>query len=396
MAPVQPQTAIVQSRNATSPGSLPLIASTEPVPTLPSPLHVLVRVRAVALNPNDHKMVAHFPISGNGAGCDFCGIVESVGDERDTGTADDAQTSTPVPAYHPHKPGTRVCGTVFPYPPAEEKENHHRLGAFAQYVVVDSRLLLRVPDHWTDLQGAALGGVGWSTVALAMSSLDALALPGLPSKPAEKNIPVLVYGGGTATGTMACQLLKLSGYTPIAVTHSSTSAALAKQYGATAIAHYTNTKNCLEEIRAASAGTLLRHTLDCITDPDSASLCFAAIARTGGRYACLEEFRNTWRTRRVVKVKEVMGYEVLERRVDLGPPGSVYTRGVNEAAAELGRSWAGEMQNLLDRGLVEAHPVQEVVGRGEEGMWADNVMAGLEELRTGGVRGRKLVVRISE
>lgn len=120
------------------------------------------------------------------AGCDFCGIVEAGGDKCK------------------FKPGTRVSGAVFPYKPDEPLS-----GSFAEWLVADSRLLLNIPPGWDDLQGAALGGVGWSTVCLALSHPEALALEGLPSKPIEKPVPVLVYGGASATGTMATQCLKL-------------------------------------------------------------------------------------------------------------------------------------------------------------------------------------------
>lgn len=185
MPPPQTQTAIiVQSPKTSSTCPLPLVVShSVPVSDLPSAAHVLVRVLAVALNPTDYKMVTHFSIPSSLIGCDFCGIVEK-------GVA--------------YAAGTRVCGAVFPYNP-EDPLN----GAFAQWVVADSRLLLRVPEQWDDLQGAALGGVGWGTAGLAFYDPDALALQGRPSKPVAKKEPILVHGGATATGTMACQLLKL-------------------------------------------------------------------------------------------------------------------------------------------------------------------------------------------
>ena len=83
-------------------------------------------------------------------------------------------------------------------------------GAVSQWVVADSRLLLKVPDGWSDTQAAALGAVGWSTVCMAVSDSEALNLPGLPSTPSEKPLSVLVYGSATATGIMAIQMLKLS------------------------------------------------------------------------------------------------------------------------------------------------------------------------------------------
>lgn len=173
------------------------------------------------------------------------------------------------------------------------------------------------------------------------------------------------------------------------------------QYGAANAVRYTgaNINDCLESIRGLTAdGPPLRHALDCITDVDSAALCFGALARTGGRYACLEQFQPAWRTRRVVKVKEVMGYEVLGRSVDLGGPESTYTRAENKAASEAGREWAAELQALLDRGALRAHPTQDVSSgeRGSSRPWARAVESGLQTLMVGGVRGRKLVVRISQ
>lgn len=125
-------------------------------------------------------------MKNNVAGCDFCGTVEQAGIS--------ALFST----------GTRVCGAVFPY-----RRNNRDNGAFAQWVVADSRHLLRVPEDWTDIHAAALGGVGWSTVCLAMSDPDALALECRPGDSMNKSIPVIVYGGATATGLIATQILKL-------------------------------------------------------------------------------------------------------------------------------------------------------------------------------------------
>lgn len=200
MAESKFQTAILQSGSDSASEALPLVISrSTPIPTLPSEHHVLVRVLAVALNPTDHKNPTHFPTPGQGVGSDFCGIVVDAG-------ADATDFAT----------GTRVCGAVFPYGRLDEKSYQHDTasssssnasGAFAEWLVADARLILRMPEAWNDLQGAALGGIGWGTVAAAMHC-DALALEGFPSTPARSE-PVLVYGGGTATGTMACQLLKL-------------------------------------------------------------------------------------------------------------------------------------------------------------------------------------------
>lgn len=187
MATRRTQTAVVQSKASPRPSGLPLaITTSKPVPELSSPYHVVVRVLAVGLNPTDYKMITHFFMDGNTVGCDFCGIVESAG------------ASALV------SPGERVCGADFPYRP-DNKLN----GAFAQYAVTDSRHVLRVPKDWSDTQAAALGAIGWCTACLAISDPAALSLKGMPSRPSEKPCPVLVYGGATATGLMAIQMLKL-------------------------------------------------------------------------------------------------------------------------------------------------------------------------------------------
>lgn len=181
------QTAVIQSKASPRPSGLPLaITSSKAVPELSSPYHVAVRVLAVGLNPTDYKMITHFFMDGNTVGCDFCGIVESAGES--------ALVST----------GDRVCGADFPYRP-DNKLN----GAFAQYAVTDSRHVLRVPKNWSDTQAAALGAIGWCTACLAISDPAALNLKGMPSRPTEKPSPVLVYGGATATGLMAIQMLNL-------------------------------------------------------------------------------------------------------------------------------------------------------------------------------------------
>ncbi|KAI0436036.1 putative alcohol dehydrogenase [Xylaria telfairii] len=377
-AAILPETQIALVQAPSSSSKIPLALSKNvPIPPLPSPDHVLVRVLAVALNPTDHKMPTHFPMPGSTAGCDFCGIVVS-----STASQSNQRRSPPPP------PGTRVCGAVYAYNPEDPLT-----GAFAEYVVADSRLLLRVPDHWTDLHAAALGGIGWGTAGLALWGSDAMGLEGRPARPVAGGPPVLVYGGATATGTMACQLLKLSGYHPIAVT-SKTSAALATRFGAADTVSYTSSK-CLDDIKGLLAKlpqpAPLRHALDCITDPESAAVCFGALSRTGGRYACLELFDEAWRSRRAVRVGVIMAYELWGARVILDDTnsGAAYSRAASPEKLQATIAWADEMQDLLDKGLVDNHPVHEV-----EGKW-DGIMNGLGMLQRGEVRGSKLVIRVS-
>lgn len=83
-----------------------------------------------------------------------------------------------------------------------------------------------------------------------------------------------------------------------------------------------------------------------------------------------------------------MGYEILNQRVNLGPT-TTYTREPSETAFQVGLTWANELQVLLDKGLLQTHPLMELQGRWE------GILKGLSMLQRGEVRGNKLVVRIS-
>ena len=135
-------------------------------------------------------MVTHFNLPNGIAGCDLSGVIVQEAEESS------AKAKFPL--------GTRVCGALFPYNPKSPYN-----GSFSQYCTIDSRLLVRVPESWNDLQAASLG-VALSTLSLAISDEKALALEGLPTKPTHTaGEVILVYGGATASATFAMQMMKL-------------------------------------------------------------------------------------------------------------------------------------------------------------------------------------------
>lgn len=178
------QTAIKQG-----PGGSLAVVHDAPVTPL-DPANILVGVAAVGLNPTDHKLPSKFPSPGATAGTDFAGTIVQIGSAV---TAAEAGLRT----------GQRVCGSVFGSNPLDRDT-----GAFAQYVQVPAELVARVPDYLSWEQAAALGGVGHTTVALALWS-SCLEIKATPEDPAGQGAYVLVYGGSTATGTMATQILSL-------------------------------------------------------------------------------------------------------------------------------------------------------------------------------------------
>lgn len=141
-----------------------------------------VRTEAVAINPSDTKMRGPFVTPGGVLGTDYAGVVVAVGSAvRDVAIGD------------------RVCGAQHAM-----KADAPERGSFCEYNLSAGRVWMRVPDSLTTEQAASFGA-GISTAGLA---IRALGLP-LPDAPVETPRIVLVYGGSTATGTIAMQLLRL-------------------------------------------------------------------------------------------------------------------------------------------------------------------------------------------
>ncbi|EKG15174.1 hypothetical protein MPH_07620 [Macrophomina phaseolina MS6] len=329
-----------------------------PIP-IPRPDEALVRITCVALNPVDAKSADLSPTPGATSGCDFSGTVVSVGEAVKQALS----------------PGDRVCGCVFGNNP---DESHN--GAFAEYVVVPGDLLLKVPEGMS-MQSAATLGVGVATAGMALYQTLKLPLPGT-SKPASGQ-HVLVYGGGTATGSLAIQLIKLSGMIPIAAC-SPRSAALARSLGAAATFDYRS-PTCGADIRAYTSDTLA-YALDCIADTGSMTICYAALSKQrGGAYVALDPFPVRAHTRRSVVPKWIVAFTIFDKPVNWQRP---FQREARPRDREFAEGWFRIAQGLLYEGAVRPHPQEERNG-GLEG-----VVEGLDSVRKGLVSGVKLVYTI--
>lgn len=87
-------------------------------------------------------------------------------------------------------------------------------GAFADYIVVKAHIQIRVPDHMSFADAATLG-VGTITVGQGMYQKLKIVQPVVSVEPVRTNEgskmqeQILIYGGSTATGTLAIQFAKL-------------------------------------------------------------------------------------------------------------------------------------------------------------------------------------------
>lgn len=82
--------------------------------------------------------------------------------------------------------------------------SNHADGAFAEFVIAKGHLQMKIP-HDMSFETAATLGAGINTVG--QSLYQSLALP-LPISEASDS-SVLIYGGSTATGSLAIQFAKL-------------------------------------------------------------------------------------------------------------------------------------------------------------------------------------------
>lgn len=173
-------------RQDTAQGTLQAI----PLPPLPDD-YILVQTAAVALNPTDHTTLTAPGDVGTLVGCDYAGTVLAVG-----------------PAVtKPFKFGDRICG--FAHGGNDLKP---WTGAFARFVAVKGDLQIKIPDgvSWEE---ASTVGVGVATAGWALWKELGLRTPDASGEGAVSDGDaaewVFVYGGSTASGSIAVQFATL-------------------------------------------------------------------------------------------------------------------------------------------------------------------------------------------
>jgi NADPH:quinone reductase len=156
-----------------------------PIPT-PGPSQVLIRVAVSGSNPKDWKHPEWVGSELN-QGDDIAGTVESVGS-----------------AVFEFRPGDRVAAfhTMF--------EPH---GSFAEFAVAEAHTTAKIPPGLS-FEAAATMPLAVLTAAVALH-VD-LALPA-PWFPAQKEIPLIIYGGASAVGAFAIKLATAANIHPLIV-----------------------------------------------------------------------------------------------------------------------------------------------------------------------------------
>lgn len=104
--------------------------------------------------------------------------------------------------FHKQSEAGLPTGTEIPTGNDANPEN----GAFARYIAVKGDLQMHIPDD-VSFEAASTVGVGIGTVGYGLYHVLKLRYPGSESK--EHGETILIYGGSTATGSLAIQFAKL-------------------------------------------------------------------------------------------------------------------------------------------------------------------------------------------
>ncbi|HSD96835.1 MAG TPA: zinc-binding dehydrogenase, partial [Sulfuricaulis sp.] len=191
----------------TAPGGPEVLKLQElPDPVLNHDTDILVRVKAAGVNPVDTKMRAKptvYPAPLPPVlGCDGAGVVEAVGK-----------------AVRDFKPGDQVFYCQAPH--------HDRFGSYAQYALVDQRLVAKKPKRLSFAEAAAAPLVLITAWEALHDRVDIKSWHKL-----------LVHAGAGGVGHIAIQLARIAGAEACATVGSADKAEFARSFGATRSVNY--------------------------------------------------------------------------------------------------------------------------------------------------------------
>lgn len=188
---------------------------------VPGDDHILIKNRAVAINPIDGKLqaLALYPLNyPEILGQDVAGEVIEVG-----------------PNVTRFKKGDRVLGNAIGF---HTKRNEEK--GFQAYTILETHMASKIPASMS-FETAVVLPLGTSTAACGLFHADFLNLQ-LPTEPAQKltGKVLLVWGGASSVGCNAIQLAVAAGYEVIA-TASPKNFELVKKLGASQVFDYHET-----------------------------------------------------------------------------------------------------------------------------------------------------------
>ncbi len=349
--------------------------------TAPRDDEIVVRVRAVAVNPFDRAIQTigdiitpwiTYPFV---VGSDLAGEVVQVGR---------LVTRFQV--------GDRVLGYAAG---SDKRRNRAAEGAFQEYAVVLAHMAAPIPDTMAFAQAAVLP-LGVSTAACGLYQTDFLGLHAPSSVPAPTGKTLIVWGGSTSVGSNAIQLAVASGY-DVVTTASPHNFDYVKALGAREAFDYRS-KTVIVDMIGALRGREIVGAL--AIGAGSAAACFDIVgACEGTRFVALATPAASFDAvsagrRRLLQlapavVRMIAGNVKLALKARRRGVRSKFIWGSDLIANEVGPMIFEQfLPDALAQARFVAAPPPEVVGTG-----LAHIPAALERQRLG-VSARKLVVAL--
>ncbi|KAL2802324.1 GroES-like protein [Aspergillus granulosus] len=331
-----------------SPGSIELVRDA-PIPKVRDG-YILVKTAAVALNPTDWKHIDDIPTPGATVGCDYSGTVVEV--------------ATDVSKV---KPGDRVAGMVH-----GSNASNLEDGAFGEYIIAKAAIQLKIPDDVSFEEAASLGA---GAITAGQHLYQSLGLP-LPTTPSETPTPILIYGGSSATGTIAIQLAKHSGLIVI-TTCSPRHFELVRSLGAHHVFDYRSS-TAITDIKHVTHNSL-SYVLDTVATEETARFCCEVMGSKGGKYSSLTPIPHL--PRDDVLNGTYMAFTAIGEEFEIGGQSVP----ASPKDLEFSAGFMRIVEQLWAKGEIRVHPV-DVRDPGLGG-----IEEGLQEMKEGRVSGVKLV-----
>ncbi|KAI0175366.1 chaperonin 10-like protein [Pestalotiopsis sp. NC0098] len=333
----------------------PMTITTSALPT-PVGSEVLIRVRAVAINPADWAVQTlgvvvkpeFYPYVN---GCDVSGEVVSVG-----------------PTQQRFRVGDRVTALATAF-----RSGDTRCGAFQEYMIGTEPFMAKIPDHVEFREAAVLPlCLSTSSAMLFSSELMGFNLPraGVPVN--SKAEVVLVWGGSSSIGCNAIQALKAAGYI-VAATASESNHTLLRDMGVDYVFDHRSEGVVDSIVKALESAGKLAGVYNAIITEDTTRACAEIASRVDGRK----------------QVGTVLA-PGMPTPQDLPEDVRILVDTVGQMnQPELGKSiWAEWLSGALKDGSMKCRPYPEVCGAGLE-----KIQVAVDAIRNG-VSGKKLVVEL--
>jgi NADPH2:quinone reductase len=267
-------------------------------------------------------------------------------------------------------------------------------GAFAEYAIAPAHTVFAIPTPISFEEAATIPLAAYTA---AVSLFVKLELPSpwdvkSREKSDNKKRPLIVYGASSTVGAFAIKLAKVAGIHPIIAVGSSNSAFvepfLDKEEG-DCMLDYRSWKSPADMVTALQDAVRASgvedgrvwDVFDGISEKGTWDVLSQAIA--GPQDA-------TGRKPRIVVVWPGRDYSAADPTVEILPVDVGYVHGKAEGQRLFGLVWGQAFARGLNQGWLKAHPFEVVEGGLDTGL-----SAALKSLRDGTVKGKKVVIQVS-